>query len=598
MFESYRLSYNINELSDRAQEDHGSKEVGACHVPSQSGQLLPAWYKLWPDNDIQNGVPHVDSLKKMITWARSLPNDDILAQSASWPVAQIQTDQDITIGYLMAGLPNDPQKPWYTIDQLMRTHDHPSLQGSGYYTHPQKIARLGALLKVLNELHKQGIIVGDVNALNILTPGADPLLDAHNSPACYILDTDTFIVNGESIQTVTAQSIDDLPDGIQESTVAADLARFAVICGRSFFENPQEVYGCFAEPDRGLEQLIRRPLELEFLRKLARGESVSYEKLDWLADRWTQYETPQPHLESDSGRPLPWDSVESDVTAALGIASISNPSSPPTPPPAVEEPSQPFTQPPTPLPAPADYPITTNQVATPPVRRKVPTFIKVLICLIIIAMVFLGGRWAWPSISKIWSRPTPTQSQSQSPSPLPRVEPAIEPGDCLSSAPIDIWNGHPGTLDSNVVDCGSSNSHITVIDIRDTNTAPSDCDPSVGCLWFVQNGFTYLYNVIPQIGQCFYGYRNTAFPDAGTHQYNGYDLLLGDCGIAFPSRLDPDAIAQSLEVSVDQLEPTEFTIIELSDDALTCGDGQVGFMEQYSSAGETYVCATTKAAQI
>jgi len=68
--------------------------------------------------------------------------------------------------------------------------------------------------------------------------------------------------------------------------------------------------------------------------------------------------------------------------------------------------------------------------------------------------------------------------------------------------------------------------------------------------------------------------------------------------IAFPSRLDPDAIAQSLEVSVDQLEPTEFTITELSDDALTCGDGQVGFMEQYSSAGETYVCATTKAAQI
>ena len=580
MFDQYCLSYSIYELLDPQPKDHGSgsKQVGTCTVRSQFGQTLSCWYKLWRDDDVRNGLLSTPTLKKMIEWARALRSTDVLAQSVSWPVAQIRGDNDVTVGYLMAGLtspgfPHDPQTPWFKFDKLTRGYnpDRDEERSSGYYSHPQKIARLGALLSVMNALHKRGIIIGDVFAQNILTPGAVALLNARISPACYLLDTDSFMIDGRSIQTDAARGIRFLPGGVRDSTVAADLARFAVICARSFFEKPRIYCDDILEPGHGIEQLIRPPSELQTLRQIACGESVSYKDLDDLAERWTRYEAPQPHLETALGDSIPWDSVALDVTQALGIAAI--------PPPR----------------APVQYVLTAGSSIKPPklpAQRRLPTFVTVLICLVIAVLIILLGRWVGPGFWKVPSSPTPLSQ-----SPLPGVADAIQPQECLSVTPMEIStvDGLPDDWDSRIVDCGSADSHVQITDVRDSTTAP-DCDVSVGCMWFVDDASTYLYNAIPQIGQCFYGYRNMEFTsDPG--QYDANDLLLGDCGMALSNWPLANDAAQKLQVPVDQLEPTEFAITALGDDSLACASPQIRMTAHYSDAGETSLCVTAQKAQ-
>jgi hypothetical protein len=184
-----------------------------------------------------------ETLRNVVAWPANLPEDarkHLMAMSA-WPQAVV-ANGDSVLGVLMA---EAPARFFRTRDgrsvprhfSLVAVRKEPAeRRGYPYYDFPHKIARLGHLLSELQFLHSHDIVIGDLQNNNILTtsPEADAtgMVTAEN----YLLDCDSFLVNGHSALPPMDPFNARPPYPVDGHSATTDLFKFALLVIRCLSE--------------------------------------------------------------------------------------------------------------------------------------------------------------------------------------------------------------------------------------------------------------------------------------------------------------------------------------------------------------------------
>ena len=252
------------------------------------------------------------------------------------------------------------------------------------------------------------------------------------------------------------------------------------------------------------------------------------------------------------------------------------------------------------------------QAPKPTTPRNLLIALGSVVVLLVVAAI---GTWAWFKLGP-GSGPTPTPSITATPSvrltptPSPTVQPTPTPiasvlavGDCLSMTPLSLdestymaWS----VLEAARVSCDGAEAYVRIIAVHTHETfSSSPCSTDEACYWFSSSEFAasryYYYNPIPQLGVCFYGFVNTAYPDKGDYGAYGWPRIFGQCGSTFPSFIDVATVAANRGLDESDLQRTEFQIVTIGESGLECEYSQGSWDITFSPGTQTGLCVTETA---
>lgn len=170
----------------------------------------------------------------------------------------------------------------------------------------------------------------------------------------------------------------------------------------------------------------------------------------------------------------------------------------------------------------------------------------------------------------------------------PPKEPIVPVGTCLTLTSSDLVK-LPSDWGSRKTPCDQSNAFIKIIKTQSSTESVKECENTKECFWINYDNFIYQYNVIPHVGQCFYGYENTAWPDRGTYASTAWTRNLVQCGISFPEWADKSLASTDLEVEEAALKPVQYRIEKLN---TACDQEQSDWETTYSPGVVTAICAS------
>jgi hypothetical protein len=192
--------YRLDELRIGAPlGEGGAAEIHRCETSDGKPMVLKHYTEEALDE------LDVDALRHLMDWPAQLPVNDRerLMRICAWPQAPV-IDGGAVIGVLMG---EAPTKFFYRRnDKLVPSHftyaavtkERAERKNWPYYDFPHKIARFGHLLEELQFLHGYKIVVGDLQANNILTTSPEPDATGQVTIENFLLDCDSFIVDGRS----------------------------------------------------------------------------------------------------------------------------------------------------------------------------------------------------------------------------------------------------------------------------------------------------------------------------------------------------------------------------------------------------------------
>lgn len=233
----YRLDQLRIDVSARLGEG-GAAEVHRCKT-ADGGRMVLKRYT-------EEGLKGLDAaaLRDLIDWPARIgveARDKLMAMSA-WPQAVVVNGPDV-IGVLMD---EAPTRFFRTRDGELRPRhfsivavrkEQAEKRGYPYYDFPQKIARLGHLLAELQFLHSNGIVVGDLQTNNILTTSPEPDSTGVVTTENFMLDCDSFIVNGRAAFPPMDPINTRPPYPVEGHSAITDLYKFALLTIRCLSEN-------------------------------------------------------------------------------------------------------------------------------------------------------------------------------------------------------------------------------------------------------------------------------------------------------------------------------------------------------------------------
>ena len=166
--------------------------------------------------------------------------------------------------------------------------------------------------------------------------------------------------------------------------------------------------------------------------------------------------------------------------------------------------------------------------------------------------------------------------------------PIVPVGTCLTLTSSDMVK-LPSDWSSKKTPCDQPDAFTKIIKIQSSVESIEECRNTKECFWIRYNNFIYQYNVIPHVGQCFYGYENTAWPDRGTYKLFAWPQGLVQCGMSFPEWVDKSLASTHLEVEEAALRPVQYRIEKLD---VACDQEQSNWEVTYSTGTVTAICAS------
>lgn len=137
------------------------------------------------------------------------------------------------------------------LDYLSMTPEHAKNVSQGYYDYPHKLAVLGDFLETVCWLHAKGVVVGDLNAENVLITGTP------DDVGSIVLDCDSFWTGEGSAFPLAEPEMMNCPFVRDRFTRESDLYKFALLTTRCLQEHN-------SDPN----------IDEDFLRKLMPSEDV------------------------------------------------------------------------------------------------------------------------------------------------------------------------------------------------------------------------------------------------------------------------------------------------------------------------------------
>ena len=168
----------------------------------------------------------------------------------------------------------------------------------------------------------------------------------------------------------------------------------------------------------------------------------------------------------------------------------------------------------------------------------------------------------------------------------------VTSGTCLTVSPADLMYNRPSDWSIRTTSCDDSDALVQIIKTQDSSESTETCDNANECWWFLYEHTIYQVNTIPHVGQCFYGYRNTVWPDRGKYAAMANTHKLAQCEMSFPEWIDKSKMSEQLGVEHSALKPTQYRIDNTYADANSCGREQVAWRVTYSHNVVTTLCTT------
>ncbi len=147
----------------------------------------PIAYKAYSEERV--GDIDFGALQKLIDWRGDLSAElrAQLDEFTAWPERLVTSERGVNVGYVMPPIPDRfllPKSPRFLSD-IYWTKVQASTRGFRYYEPPEKLAILGRYLARIEWLHKQGVIVGDIQERNVVFADNRPKYDV------FVIDCDS-----------------------------------------------------------------------------------------------------------------------------------------------------------------------------------------------------------------------------------------------------------------------------------------------------------------------------------------------------------------------------------------------------------------------
>lgn len=205
------------------------------------------------------------------------------------------------------------------------------------------------------------------------------------------------------------------------------------------------------------------------------------------------------------------------------------------------------------------------------------TILKCLAVVIMIVIALMAGRRFIAHNPSI--KPTTVATTN---------EPIVPVETCMKITSTELMDAPPNWSDQ-TTPCDQSDAFVKITKIQNSSESTEECENTEGCLWVSHGDFIYQYNLIPHIGQCFYGYINTAWPSKGKYG-NGWPYRLTECGMSFPEWADKSIASSSTGVEETFLKPVQYRIEKIDVDDSACE--QAYWEVVYSPGKVTTICAS------
>jgi hypothetical protein len=163
-------------------------------------------------------------------------------------------------------------------------------------------------------------------------------------------------------------------------------------------------------------------------------------------------------------------------------------------------------------------------------------------------------------------------------------------GECLSVYPMELHDEPPEDWRDSTVACDSTNANVRIVDVFMGGQTVPKCDTdATGCMRFVDAGQTFHFNAIPQLGQCFFGWRW----DSGGYSWPIRPMR---CGTEPPDWvLSPsEEWAAEHGTTVSDGHLTEWTTEAVLAADGTCPEGMSYWTVDFSETETTKVCGSGK----
>jgi hypothetical protein len=233
--------YRIEELRiDTASPlgEGGAAELHRCTTPDGAAMVIKRY------NEDARANLDVEALRRLIQWPATLGPADRqrLMSICAWPQAVVVEDGSV-IGVVMPVAPakfflhrKGKLEPCHFTRIAVR-QDDAQKRGYPYFDFPHKIARLGHLLSELEFLHSKGIVIGDLQPNNILTTAPQPDNTGNLSTENYLVDCDSFIVEGRPAFPPMDPMSTRPPYNYDGFSATTDLYKFALLVIRCLSEH-------------------------------------------------------------------------------------------------------------------------------------------------------------------------------------------------------------------------------------------------------------------------------------------------------------------------------------------------------------------------
>ncbi len=218
--------------------------------------------------------------------------------------------------------------------------------------------------------------------------------------------------------------------------------------------------------------------------------------------------------------------------------------------------------------------------AQSPVRRSHPvaTTLGWVAALAVLAVVIAVVHGFLP-------RPQPA-----GPSATHQSTAAVGPGICLTETPADLLYALPPDWASHTTPCDQPDALVRIIAVQADGEATDGCQGTDGCMRFRDSDTVFQFNAIPRVGQCFYGYHNTGWPDKGKYSGSGWPRALAQCGLPSPEWIDKGDAATVTGVDESFLEPAHYKVESIGAADNSCTQGQGYWQVTYSKDTVTGLC--------
>ncbi|MDX6284349.1 MAG: hypothetical protein QOH03_5420 [Kribbellaceae bacterium] len=254
----------------------GLSTVHSCLTPDGGRQLL----KLYSDEAREE--LDAEALHLVVEAPLVAPVQQPLWGHTCWPEAVVLDGGSIA-GVLMPSASveyfESPDSPRH----MNRIGRPPEDSAWPYYQVPQKIARVGKLVGLVQQLHRRGVVVGDVHPRNVLIGAADA------EPKVCLIDCDSVVVHGKSAFH-PRQPLDwkiEVPSGGNDFSRATDYGKLGLLALRVLYED----FALNSFDLDALEVVLKRR-DIDLLDRAARGWYSDQDEVAWgsLAGTWEKFD--------------------------------------------------------------------------------------------------------------------------------------------------------------------------------------------------------------------------------------------------------------------------------------------------------------------